>query len=79
MLLPDPKPFSVIEWTDYVNLDVGAYGIAPRLDRENDWQSWAAIVVSFPAIAAKSPPNPYSFTDWREWATRFNQSTNSLS
>ena len=77
-MLPDPRDIELIDWTDYVNLDVGSYGIAPILSDPDKWQDWAATVCSFPEIAAKSPPSPYSFENWREWADRFIQSTSTL-
>lgn len=77
-MLPDPRDLELVEWTDYVNLDVGSYGIAPILRDESEWREWAATVCSFQEIAARSPPSPYAFDDWKDWATRFIQSTSTL-
>lgn len=49
------------------------YSQPPRLDDPHDWQVWALTVVQSPRIAAFNPPNPLEFTQWREWAQRFNQ------
>ena len=79
MLLPEPQLYeSPVEWTDEVSLDVGTYGLVPRLDKPEEWKEWAATVNGFPQISATSPPNPYQFDDWKDWATRFIQSTANL-
>lgn len=72
-MILDPRGYDVVEWTDYLNLEMGQFGLVPRLDDEKKWREWAATVIAFPAISGHNPPNPYQFEDWREWAFRFNQ------
>jgi hypothetical protein len=70
----DPRGLDVIDWTDSMTLQLIGYSTPPRLDDEDYWQAWALVVVQSPRIAQFNPPNPFTFTDWREWAMRFNQS-----
>jgi hypothetical protein len=49
------------------------YRIATMPDREDDWQNWAAGLLANSEIAAVGVPNAYEFSDWRDWATRFNE------
>lgn len=72
-MILDPRGLSVIEWTDYINLDVGTQGIVPRLDDPDGWREWAAAVNLLPGISKHLPPNPYEYDDWMAWAFRFNE------
>lgn len=67
----DPRFLDVLEWTDRMAL------LLPfpvfKLGEENRWRDWARYVQSFPQISIFNPPVPDYFEDWREWATRFNQ------
>lgn len=65
-----------IEWSDYMNPSLEVYGPVGRVFSEDDWQKWGAALLSLPGIAARGAPNPYQFSDWKEWATRFNQTLN---
>lgn len=69
----NPNSLTVIEWTDYMAVDLVGFSLPPRLDDPNEWQLWALVVNQSPRIAAFNPPNPYAFTEWRDWAMRFNQ------
>jgi alkyl sulfatase BDS1-like metallo-beta-lactamase superfamily hydrolase len=68
---------TVVEWADYMYPAIEQYGgVASRLFRESDWQDWGAGLLAINGIAQKGAPNAYQFTDWREWAERFNQALN---
>jgi hypothetical protein len=43
------------------------------LDDPRKWRDWAVNAIRDPNVSIYSPPNPYDFLDWREWAFRFNQ------
>jgi hypothetical protein len=68
----DPRHLTLKQWTDAVSLTLSTAAPVPRLMGE-DWQSWAAGVISIPSIATASPPVPKGFHDWRSWAERFVQ------
>jgi hypothetical protein len=64
---------SLNDWADQLSLDLAQYGIIPRLDNEYEWQNWAGAFCVISGISQRNPPNPYQFSDWREWASRFVQ------
>lgn len=72
-MIIDPRGLSVIEWTDFMTDELLGFSLPPRLDDPTTWQTWALSVCQSPRIAVFNPPNPRQFTDWREWADRFNQ------
>lgn len=78
MSLVDPRGIkNVIEWADYMYPTLENYGSAvARLFDEKDWQNWGAGLLNMLGIAGAGVPNPYQFTDWRDWAMRFNQALN---
>lgn len=75
MSVVDPRGIdNVVEWADYMFPTIEQYGgVASRLLDESDWQRWGAGLLAISGIAQVGAPNPYQFTDWREWAMRFNQ------
>lgn len=60
------------DWADCVCLDLDAYGAFGRLDDERRWQDWALQFFNNTTLG-RNFPDPYAFTDWREWAERFSQ------
>lgn len=71
-MIIDPRGLSVTEWTDFMTDELTGFSTPPRLDRPEDWRGWALVVCQSPRIAVFNPPNPIEYTDWREWADRFN-------
>lgn len=68
----DPRlASSFVEWSDYMNPTLEAYGTIGRAFSDDDWKSWAAGLLSLTGIAEIGAPSPYQFDDWREWAFRF--------
>ena len=70
----DPTDMTVTQWTDAMTIDLTGISTPPRLDSPLAWQQWALVVSQSPRVARTNPPNPLQFTDWREWAIRFNES-----
>ena len=66
----DPKGLTLQEWADSTILALRSSWNFGRLDREDQWQDWAANMVRALPVARRVLPNPYQFTDWREWAMR---------
>lgn len=66
----DPVNMSLTEWADAVMLTVADTWSFGRLDDENKWQDWAVGIVRAPQYALRVLPDPYQFTDWRDWAER---------
>lgn len=66
----NPLSMTWQQWADaaILNLnDTWAYG---RAGPEEQWQDWAVGLVRAPNLATRVLPDPYQFSDWREWATR---------
>lgn len=69
----DPTFMSAVEWTDRMALLFPGDILPLRIDREQDWRAWARHVLQSPEISQYNPPSPDSYSDWRDWAYRFNQ------
>ncbi len=66
----NPIGMTLRDWADSTILSVGDAWSFGRLDDEERWQDWA---VSFLRAGHTSPqlaPDPYQFSNWREWAMR---------
>lgn len=66
----NPTGMTWQDWASSVILSVGdvwAFGKPPE---EAKWQSFAVgFVRAFP-FSQRVPPDPYQFSDWRDWAMR---------
>lgn len=71
--LTDPRYHKLQDWADYTVFDLENYGPIARLEKESEWQNWAAGIIGINGISQQNPPSPYQFDDWREWALRFYQ------
>jgi hypothetical protein len=72
-LITLPVIIELQDWADQIVLDLDTYGPIPRLVDKDQWQDWAVSFCVISGISQKNPPNPYYFSDWREWASRFAQ------
>jgi len=75
-LITLPVIIGLKDWADQIVLDLSTYGVLPQLDDETKWQEWAASLCAIASITSKNPPDALSFSDWREWASRFAQIMN---
>lgn len=67
-----PFGMSLQDWADQIALDLDPYGAFGRLDDVNQWQNWAMQFLNNMTLR-ENIPNPYQFSEWREWAERFCQ------
>jgi hypothetical protein len=69
----DPRGLrNVIEWADVITLPLAEIGVVPRrLDWADDWQNWAFDLIQQKGLHVVADPR--GFSDWVEWAQRFNQ------
>ena len=37
---------------------------------DDEWRDWAMCIVGAQDVIGQDSPNPYQFSDWREWAER---------
>lgn len=66
----NPRYMTLTQWADAVILqssDAWSFG---RLDDESRWQDWATGFVRASNFTQQFIPDPYQFSDWREWAMR---------
>lgn len=73
MLNLDPRYMSAKHWFDQRTMDLASFGPIPILKVPEEWKDWARTVCQLPQIAILSPPQPEHFTQWQDWAQRFNQ------
>lgn len=66
-----PVNMTVIEWTDQMTEYVDQYGDIIKLSDPNDWQFWALSVILSNEQWEAQVPNPFDYSDWREWAELF--------
>jgi hypothetical protein len=66
----DPRGMSLLDWADSVVLSIGDAWAFGRLDDESRWQDWAVGFVRASDFTQRVPPDPYQFSDWRDWAMR---------
>lgn len=66
-----PVNMTVIEWADQMTQSVDKYSDVMKLQNPDDWQFWALSVILSNEQWEASVPNPFSYTDWREWAELF--------
>lgn len=66
----DPRGMRLLDWADSVILAAGNSWSFGRLDDEAKWQDWAVGFVRASDFTQRVLPDPYQFTDWREWAMR---------
>ena len=59
------------DWADQVVMDLSTYGVLMRLDDETKWQEWGLQFCAISGLSQKNVPDPFAYTDWREWAQRF--------
>lgn len=68
-----PVGMRLLDWADQVCLDLDFSGPVGKLDFEENWQNWGAQFFNNASLG-RNIPNPYEFTDWKNWAERFCQS-----
>lgn len=66
----DPRNMSLSDWADSVVLSIGDYWAFGRLDDEANWQNWGTALVRASGFTQRNLPDPYMFSDWRDWAMR---------
>ena len=67
---------NVVQWADFMWPTIERFGQPARLMDGDDWQIWASGLLSLAPLAKLGVPSSYQFSDWREWAMRFNDVIN---
>jgi hypothetical protein len=58
------------QWADAAILTLNDTWALGKPGPEEQWQDWATGLVRAPGYAQRTLPDPYQFSDWREWAMR---------
>lgn len=66
----DPRNLTMQQWFDAVLLDNASDWSFGTLLDERHWQDHAAGFVRALPFAQRALPDPYMFSDWRDWAMR---------
>lgn len=66
----DPRNLTWQEWASGVVSSLNTAWNLGTPSSEQYWQDYAVGLVRAPFLAQRSLPDPYAFSDWREWATR---------
>lgn len=70
----DPRGASgFVEWADDNYETFVEFGFLPKATTEAAWQDWGAALLLMRDLVVFNIPDPYQFTDWREWAIRLMQ------
>ena len=72
----DPRNIpTAVEWADLSTPDIinVGFGLIPRLITDGDWQEWAESLIHLQPKGLRLPSDPRVYTDWRDWAVKFNQ------
>jgi len=75
----DPVNMTAKEWTDAMHINLGSFGLIPSINREEEWQGWGANLSHLSSLSGMVVPNPYEFSNWQDWARRFNESLSAVS
>jgi hypothetical protein len=67
-----PTGLALRDWADQIVLDLDNYGAFGKLMNDADWQDWAVQFTNNTTLG-RNLPNPYAFSDWRDWAERMAQ------
>jgi len=66
----NPTNMTLTDWADSVILSINAEQSLGRLDDETRWQDWAVGLLKSGTFSTQTLPDPYQFSDWRDWAMR---------
>lgn len=69
-MMISPLNMALMDWADSVVSVLSTTWVLGRLASDDQWQEWAVGLVRAPVFAQRGLPDPYQFSDWREWAMR---------
>lgn len=81
-MIIDPRGLNFSQWASATAFELASVVqpmiISTTLGLTESWKDWAFYMLANPTIASQYPPNPNRFTDWQDWAIRFNQAVAGL-
>ncbi len=66
----NPVNMTLRQYADALVLSVGDGYAFGRLDDESQWQTFMSGFLRASPTSQQLPPDPYQFSDWRQWAER---------
>lgn len=66
----NPLGMSWQDWSSSVILAVGDAWSFGKPPEETAWRDWATGLVRASPFTQRTLPDPYQFSDWRDWAMR---------
>lgn len=68
-----PFHMELLDWANQIVFDMaqGGFGYVPELKNIDDWRQWAYDITQLPQVSALTPPNPFSYSNWQDWANDF--------
>ena len=66
----DPRGMTLRDFSDSVILSLDSVWSLERLNDDALWREWAIQFQRIPDLTQRNIPDPYGFSDWREWAER---------
>lgn len=69
MIITRPTGMALEDWAGQIIIDLDSFGAFGRLQDPARWQDWGVQFLNSTSIG-RNLPNPYQFTDWKEWAER---------
>lgn len=66
----NPIGLTLTQWADAVIITVDDAWLFGKLESEERWRDWAVGFTRAPSFANKLVPDPYQFSNWRDWAER---------
>lgn len=66
----DPRNLTLSEWADAVIQSLGSSWPFGTYRDGDDWRAYVVGFVRSPTLAERVLPDPWQFSDWRDWAER---------
>lgn len=66
----DPRNLTLREWADAVIQSLGSNWQFGTYRDGDDWRVYVVGFVRAPSMAQRVLPDPWQFSDWRDWAMR---------
>jgi hypothetical protein len=60
----------LLDWADSTIASLNVSWNFGQLTDPAEWQEWAVGFVRAPEFAQRVLPDPFQFSDWRDWAMR---------
>lgn len=74
----DPRFLGFPEWATRTGDLLLPLGYVQQKPDESTWRQFGAGLVSVPAVAAVTPPQPQGYQKWQDWAFKLNESLSLL-